>query len=71
MNARNMDEIESHISEVRANIERQRKLIHKLKADGHDEDIAQAEGLLRTLEESLLVLRERRSTILQVRRPHA
>ena len=62
MTTRNLEEVEQRISDVRSNIDRQRNLIHNLQAGGGTEDdIAMAEDLLRALEQSLFILRERRT----------
>ena len=61
----------NNASKTRANIDRQRKLIEKLKADGHAKRAARSEELLNMYEQSLLTLRECRNTILHQERRRA
>jgi hypothetical protein len=65
MIARDLNEIDRHIADTRRHIERQRATIKKLSQNGHAAAAVQAQGFLKTLEGSLSVLLERRSTILR------
>lgn len=65
MIARDLNEIDRHIAETRAHIERQRAIIGKLQKDGHAGAALQAGEFLKTLEGSLRVLQERRTTVLR------
>jgi hypothetical protein len=62
--ARDLNEVDRHIADTREHIKLQRKLIQKLKQDGHDADLPLAEELLQTLENSLTILLEGGLTVL-------
>lgn len=69
MNARVLNEVDRHLAETRAHIKRQREIIQTLKRDGHEQDLPQAQDLLKTLEQSLTVLLENRLAVLGRLRP--
>ena len=65
MIARDLNEVDRHIAETSARIERQRATIGKLDKDGHAGAALQAGQFLKTLEGSLRILQERRTTLLR------
>jgi len=72
MTARALNEVDRHIAETRAHIKQERAIIERLREGGHVADLTRSEDLLKTFENSLTVLLERRLTILrQFRRPRA
>jgi len=70
MSARALNEVDRHIAETRARIKRERAIIERLREGGHVAGLPRSEDLLKTFENNLTALLERRLTILrQLRRP--
>lgn len=69
VSARALNEVDRHIAETRAHIKRERAVIKRLREGGHVADVPRSEDLLKTFENSLTVLLERRLTILRQLRP--
>jgi hypothetical protein len=72
MTARELNEIDREIFELRQSIDSQRDLIRHLTDAGHTESLLQAQEALRPLEEKLHALMARRKVVLEdLRRPRA
>ena len=72
MTARELNEIDRDVFEVRQYIGHQRDIIHQLTDDGHTQAILQAKEALRVLEDKLQALLVRRKVMLdEFRRPRA
>jgi hypothetical protein len=70
MTARALNDVDRHIAETRAHIKLERAIIERLRTGGHAGNLARSERLLKTFEDSLTVLLERRLTIVrELRRP--
>jgi hypothetical protein len=72
MTARQLNEIDREVFELRQYIEAERDIIRQLTDGGHTEALLQAQEALRPLEEKLQALLVRRKLILEeLRRPRA
>jgi len=66
MTARALNEVDRHIAETRAHIKQEKAIIHRLQEGDHPpEDLTRSRDLLKTFEDSLTLLLERRLTILR------
>jgi Mg2+ and Co2+ transporter CorA len=72
MNARELNEIDRDILEIRQYVEHQRDVIRQLATGGHSQAIPEAQKALEELQVKLQALLARRKTVLQdFRRPRA
>ena len=72
MTARDLNEIDRQIAEVRQQIKEQKAIIHRFEQANEAADATQAGVLLKVLEDELSHLLERRVSVLgQLRRPRA
>jgi hypothetical protein len=72
MSARDLDEVDRQIAEVRERIKEQKAVIHRLEQENETAGVTQAGVALRVIENRLSRLLERRAAVLgRLRRPRA